>query len=153
MKKIFLFFSMLLAMGLSSACSSDDDNDDGDILVIYHALDKNGIEATTFSYRDELLLELIVTNKTNKTIKYNDWRELAKGVFLVYNHEGKLFNPILTDDLMMKPVTIEPGKNFCRQLIWPWDLMPLPVGQYTSTCTIDIEKLKEKIHITNFEIK
>ena len=152
MKKILYIFSMLLAMGLTSACSSETDNNGENLTVTYHVLNENGQESTVFNSGDKFLFELIIKNTTNHVLKCDDWRILINNAFLIYNSDNQLYNPILTDDLMMQPVTIAPGQQFCRQLIWPWDYVFLPVGKYHSTYTLNIDGIDRKEYTVNFEI-
>lgn len=141
-------FFFLLAIGSElMACSSDDD-----VSAIYHILDKNGQEANVINYGDEMLFEVVVTNFTNHTLKFEDWRFFVSA-FLVYSSDGQVFNPIPYDDLMLHPLTIEPSEQFRRQLIWPWARVPLPVGKYYSTCSLNIDKMSHKTYTINFEIK
>lgn len=60
MKKIFLFLSMLLAMGLSSACSSDDSKTIiGDCYtgqVKYFGIETGSVQATIIGVPDESIL-------------------------------------------------------------------------------------------------
>ncbi len=160
MKKILLpsslptlYFSMLLAIGLLSACSNDGENNSDNITVIYHVLNENGQESTVFNSGDKLMFELIIKNTTDHALKYDDWRILINNAFLTYNSNNQLYNPILTDDLVMQPVTIAPGQQFCRQLIWPWNHVFLPVGKYHSFYTFHIDGKDRKEFITNFEIQ
>lgn len=176
-KKLVLMMSMLLWLGMFSACSSSDDttdfwegrdptvnsdgrnndkenrNNDNVVTANYHLLDKNGRETSAFNYGDEILFELIVKNSTNHTLKFEDWRMLVRDAFIVYNSEGQMFNPIPNSVLLMYPVTIEPGEQFCRQLIWPWAIVPLPSGKYYSICTLNVDEKSNNIYTVNFEIK
>ena len=55
MKKVLLYLSMLLAIGLLSACSSDDgENNSDSITIIYHVLNENGQESTVFKLATNL---------------------------------------------------------------------------------------------------
>ena len=87
-------------------------------------------------------------------IIFDDESDFVKKVFVVYNSEGQPFNPIISKTLIYRkqPVTIAPGEKFKRCLIWPWDLVPLPRGKYTSPCTIDIEEICNETYTANFEI-
>ena len=64
-----------------------------------------------------------------------------------------MFNPIPHNDLMMRPVTIEPGEQFRNGLIWPWTSVPLTKGKYYSTYTLNIDKMINKSYTITFEIK
>lgn len=140
---------------ITVGCSNDGDYEvnNGEVKAIYHALNKNGQETSVFNYGDEIQFELIITNSTSHTLKYADELDFIKGAFIVFNSDGQIFNPIPTSDLMIHPVTIEPDEQFRSRLIWPWNLVHLPVGKYHSTCTLDIEELSKKTYTINFEIE
>lgn len=141
-------FIFLLEIGsMLMACSRDDE-----VTAIYHILDKNGQEVNVINYGDDIMFEVVVTNFTNHTLKFEDWRFFVSA-FLVYSSDGQVFNPISYDDLMLHPLTIEPSEQFRRQLIWPWARVPLPVGKYYSTCSLNIDKMSHKTYTINFEIK
>ena len=148
--KIIIFLPLFLAMMLGvTGCNSEDSED---VTAIYHVLDKNGHEASVFNYGDEILFELIVMNSSNHPLKFEDWRMLQRDACVVYDSDGQLYNPIPNDNLMTYPVTIEPGKPYFCQLIWPWDRVPLPIGKYYSTYTLNVDKIY-KTYTINFEIK
>ena len=153
-KKLFMIICCLLTIGLAG-CGNNDDSNDGnnEVKAIYHILDKNGQESSVFNYDDGIMFELLITNSTSHTLKYADELDFIKGAFIVYGSDGQMFNPIPTSDLLIHPVTIEPGEQFKSRLIWPWNLVPLPAGKYHSTCTLDIEELSNKTYTINFEIK
>jgi len=147
--KFFFYYVLLMSVGFSLvSCSSDEDK----VEVIYHVMDNNGHETSVFNYGDDIVFEVIFTNTTNQTLKFEDEFYFLRGAFIVYDSEGQLFNPIPTDDLLMHPITIEQGEQFCRQLIWPWARVPLPIGKYYSTCTPNIDKKSNKTYTVNFEI-
>lgn len=148
MKAIF-YYVLLMLTGLSFvSCSSDEDK----VEVIYHVMDNNGHETSVFNYGDDILFEALVTNTTNQTLKFEDKSYFLRGAFIVYDSEGQLFNPFPTDDLLEHPVTIEPGEQFCSRLLWPWNIVPLPIGKYYSKCTPNINKKSNKTYTVNFEI-
>lgn len=149
MKRINVFMCMLLLLTIIVGCSSDDE----DVTAIYHLLDINGQETTVFNSGDDIVFELIVINSTNHTLKYADERDFINGAFIVYNSEGQLFNPILADDLMIHPVSIPPGEQFKIVLQWPWLKVPLPIGKYSSTCTLNIDEKRKNSYSLNFEIR
>ena len=144
-----------LLMVISAGCSKDDSTDDnnGYVTAVYHLLDENGHESNVFHHGDGMTFELLITNSTSHTLKYADELDFIKGAFIVYGSDGQMFNPIPTSDLLIHPVTIEPGEQFKSRLIWPWNLVPLPAGKYHSTCTLAIEELSNKTYTINFEIK
>ena len=150
-KSFFYLMVAMLVLAIGSvlmACSSDDD-----VSAIYHILDKNGQEVNVINYGDEMLFEVIVTNSTDQPLKFDDWRMIVNDAFVVYNSEGQMFNPIPNSVLIMNPVTIEPGEQFCRQLRWPWARVPLPTGKYYSICTLNVDEMSNNTYTINFEIK
>lgn len=147
-KKFYLPLFLILTLGCIG-CNSEDSED---VTAIYHVLDKNGHEASVFNYGDEILFEVIVMNSSNHPLKFEDWRMLQRDAFVVYDSDGQLYNPIPNDNLMMYPVTIEPGKPYFFQLIWPWDRVSLPIGKYYSTYTLNVGDVY-KTYTINFEIK
>ena len=60
---------------------------------------------------------------------------------------------ILADDLMIHPVSIPPGEQFKIVLQWPWLKVPLPIGKYSSTCTLNIDEKRKNSYSLNFEIR
>ena len=170
MKTISIYpLSILLILFFTLAgCSSDSTdntqesvinpllpNNGNETTVLYRLLNKNGNESTVFDYGEEILFELIVTNTTKDTLRYDDEKDLVKDGFIVYNSEGKQFNPIVSQTLIYRkrPVVLAPGEKFSRGLIWPWHLVSLPPGKYSSACTINIEELRNKTYTVEFEIK
>ena len=145
--RFVLMMSLLALFGTLCSCS----NDDGGFTANYHVLDENGQDASTFNDGDAIILELIVTNSTSQTLKKEEL-ELLNGAFILYNSDGQKFNPITYSNFMMHYVTIGPNEQFCRQLIWPWDIVPLPKGKYYSTYTLNIDNIN-KMYTINFEIK
>ena len=150
-KTVMLPLLLIYCCVLLLSCSSDDDVDF--IKVEYHILDKNGQEVNVINYGDEFILEVIVTNSTDQILKFKDVWYLLNGAYIVYNSEGQMFNPIPHNDLMMRPVTIEPGEQFRNGLIWPWTSVPLTKGKYYSTYTLNIDKMINKSYTITFEIK
>ena len=149
MKNLLFGLVVLMSAGLCLvSCSSNED----EVKTVYHVLDKNGQEDNVIKYGEEFVLELIIENNIDYALYFKDYLELVRDAFIVYNAEGQQFNPILTDDLMMRPITIEPGDQFCRRLIWPWSLVPLPPGKYYSSCTLIIGKMSYKTYTVDFEI-
>ena len=149
MKRKAIFLSLLLAIGLFSGCSSDD----GEVTAIYHLLDENGQETSDFNQGDKIQFELVITNSTNHTIECDDWKQLVNDAFLVYNSEGKIFNPILTEELIYRPIIIKHGEQFCHRLIWPWDAVPLSEGKYHSVCTLAVNGASTKTYTIDFSIR
>ena len=149
-KSFFYLMVAMLVLAIGSvlmACSSDDD-----VSAIYHILDKNGQEVNVINYGDEMLFEVIVTNSTDQPLKFDDWRMIVNDAFVVYNSEGQMFNPIPNSNAMMRSVTIEPGEQYCSQLIWPWGSVPLSPGRYYSKYTLNIDNIS-KTYTVDFEVK
>ena len=155
-KKLLILLSFLLII-ISVGCNKEGNEkiNDGEVKAIYHALDQNGRETTVFNYGDEIQFKLIITNSTSHTLHYADELDFINGVFIVYNSKGQMFNPIVSQTFIYRknPVTIASGEQFRNRLIWPWNMVPLPVGKYHSTCTLHIEELRNKTYTINFEIK
>lgn len=154
-KKLFVLIGVLLTI-ISAGCSKDGDSEinDSEVKTIYHVLDKNGQESSVFNYGEEILFELIITNSTSHTLHYDDLN-FINGAFIIYNSEGQIFNPIVSQAFIYRdfPITIASGEQFSSRLIWPWILVPLPAGRYYSTCTFNIDELSNKMYTINFEIK
>lgn len=157
MKKKSIFLLSFLLMIITVGCSNDEDDlmNGGEVKAIYHALNQNGQETTVFNYGDEIQFELLLTNSTGHTLHYADELDFINGAFIVYDSKGQMFNPIVSQTFIYRenPVTVASGDQFRSRLIWPWNLVPLPVGKYHTTCTLDIDELSNKTYTIDFEIK
>lgn len=154
--KIILYLTLISFICLTiNSCSSDNDElyDNYGISVSYRTIDADGKTATVFKNGETMTFDLVIRNLTDHTLKYADESDFIKGAFLVYNSVGQSFNPVLATDFRMHPVVIEAGEQFCRRLSWPWSTVPLPVGQYYSSCTLVAEENKKQTYTTFFEIK
>jgi hypothetical protein len=106
MKKMFVMMSVLLSMGLLSSCSSDDDTKDvvvkdlntvedyDSISVDFGLLNAEGQAVKTFKEGEQILFRLIVTNKTDRTLKIR-WPIYIVGddLFQVYSKGLPLNKP------------------------------------------------------------
>ena len=87
MKKIFLFFSMLLAMGLSSACSSDDDCSDT-VQINFVLLNENKEPTQVFKYGEDICFELSIANNSDNLLYYGKDIIIDDDLFRVFSEDG-----------------------------------------------------------------
>ena len=169
-----LFFSMAAILMLTTtmtSCSKDEgtistiegtttDSDDETanivaevpVSVVYRLLDKNGKETDVINEGDVMFFELLVTNTTNRELKFKDELELYSSAFSVFTSEGNYAGyAILTIDLIGRPpLTLKPGEQFRKRQVWGPD--PLPTGEYYSPVTIRIDGKEVLNYKLNFTI-
>ena len=132
-----LFFLMPIAfLAIIVIGCSDDDNE---LSATYRLVNKQGEVKDVFSYGDEMTFELIVTNSSNHTIKFNDVRELYKTAFQVFTSDGNYVNSaVLYDEFIMRALTLKPNEDFHMRMTWQQE--PLPKGDYYSPLIIQLNE-------------
>ena len=131
---------------------STDINEIRKVSVAYNMLDKDSKATTIINHGEEMSFELIVDNVTNQVIKYEDERELLSSAFCVYTNDGNYVAcAYLTDDLIPKPLTIQPGERY--RTVQKWKRTPLAKGEYYSPIIIKVDNEEIINNILKFKIQ
>ena len=139
MKKALLTLILLAAVSAPCAMLSSCSEDEEKVSVIYRLLDKDNKPTNIIAYGDKMSFELTITNTSDYEIKFNDERELYVTAYCVYTTEGDFIGyASLTDELMMRPLSIKPGEQYRTIRVWVRD--PIPIGDYYSPITINLGK-------------
>lgn len=174
MKKLLLFMSMLISLGVFSACSKSDEFDSyvsssngkyevdsvqDDIHVSFSLLNDKGKPDSLFRYGEDICFELMITNKSDKDLfMFGDVR-LGNKLFAVYREDGTFVGTPWTSigtDFSGNGIKIRPnssGRYTCKWIGRGTDgpiqkdheLDPLPKGSYYTKFIVKHRDLKNVI--------
>ena len=151
---------LIICTTLFTSCS----NDEG-LYVKYRLLDCNGIERKEFSASEDFLMDLTITNKSDKDFVMADASQFISSAFVVYKKNGELIGtPIRAVTEIMDHITLAPNESINWHISWLGIIKSsgrtiesgsepqLEPGEYYTQHILEIDGIK-KITRINFTIK
>ena len=179
MRKLTIMMSMLLALGLSSACSNSDEIESNPsngeltnkadsvadkIQISFSLLNDNGLPTSSFKYGEDICFELTVTNKSDKVLFLSNDFFMDVDLFRVYLEDGTDMGTPWTSfgsDYVARGIQPKMSTRFACNWIKAFSTIqplkknkeysPLPGGKYYTSFKVYYRNLDNKLQDKFFE--